>query len=1019
MTKSLKIALFVLCSFWTGNFFAHSVQVAYCMNAAGELVLFVEHWHGTENPSSTTMSINYVIGGATTSSTGSPTGSYQNVPIGSLPGCVGMATPFASCAGSANSYNDWVEYNFGSVPCAVNIELIVLSGNTVFTQDCGGMYPATTGIITLPCPINQIFEPDQTVCSGDAFTSIDFEPQAGVTYNWVNDNPAIGVPASGTGDIGVFTPPVSSVDQVANFTVTYFLDPNDIFITTFTLTALASPVANFSVSGYCDGFDAAVEDLSTNANPSINSWSWDFGDGSAIVTTPNPGIHNFPGIGPYNVQLTVTNGVCTDDIIIVASGSPLPVPSFTSTSECEGTVTSFTDGSSIPAGTITGYEWDFTHNGAINSIVANPTYGYPASGPYTAELIVTSDQGCQDSIEVPVVVNPVPVAGFLFNEKCDYETTSFVNESSVAAPGNITDYSWDFGNTAGTSIAEDPLYAYGVAGTYTVTLTVTTNHGCIANATESINVYPKPTADYTFADVCLGNDVNFIDNSNGNGTIITEYCWDMDGNFTCDGTTANFDYQYGSFGVFNPLLIVTTQFNCEDTATYPLEIFEIPTPNFTWQNECENDAVTFTNTSITTTGVITDYLWDYGNSTIPNSVLENPSATYANEGEYFVSLEVTSVNGCVASVTNPISIYPTPVPSFLVADVCNGVITNFVDLSNVSNSFTSNSIVNWGWDLGVPGTGGGNVMFNGQNASYLYGAEGTYPVTLTVITNNLCTNSITIDATVHPNPVIDFSSPNPDGCAEWCADFVDNSTITIGSINSHYWEFNNGLVSIDQNPSSCFENTSLADVTYDVTLTAVSDQGCSSTMTNSDMIIVYPIPVADFIPSPPVSDIYNTTFDFIDNSTIADVYDWNVAGLESFTDQDIQYTFSDADSGTYEICLNVSTIHGCVHDTCNTVFIEGYSNLYVANAFTPDGDLVNDDFKPSLYGVLPTNYEFLVFNRWGELIFRTNNTDDAWDGTKSGTSGIVQQDVYVWKVKAVDKYTNEAIDLIGHVTLIK
>jgi gliding motility-associated-like protein len=384
-----------------------------------------------------------------------------------------------------------------------------------------------------------------------------------------------------------------------------------------------------------------------------------------------------------------------------------------------------------------------------------------------------------------------------------------------------------------------------------------------------------------------------------------------------------------------------------------------------------------------------------------------------------VNFEITSGNGCTADVTNTISIFPTPVPSFTVASVCNGSITSFVDQSSVSSTNTPNNVVSWNWDLGVPGTGGTNVLYNGQNAAYLYGTEGTYPVTLTVATNNQCTNTFTLNATVNPNPIIDFESPNPEGCHEWCADFQDNSTITSGAITSYYWEFNNGETSILQNPSSCFDNTTFADLSYDITLTAVSDQGCSSILTNSDMVTVFPIPVADFEAAPPVSDIYNTTFEFIDHSTIADIYDWDVAGLETFSDQDIEYTFSDADSGTYEICLNVTTNHGCVHDTCKTVFIEGYSNVYVANAFTPDGDLVNDYFKPSLYGLLPTDYVFTVFNRWGELIYRTNNQDDVWDGTKAGTSEIVQQDVYIWKVNAVDKYTNETIDLVGHVTLIK
>ncbi|MFT5600580.1 MAG: hypothetical protein ACI9N1_000815, partial [Flavobacteriales bacterium] len=207
MTKFLRATMFLLCSIWTSNSYAHSVQVAYCMNAAGELTLFVEHWHNNEAFAGATMTISYVTGGNTVTTTGPGVANHQNVTLGTLPGCAQAAISFASCPNDANTENDWLEFNFGVVPCGVAVELIVQAqvNPPVFTSDGCGMYPATTGIITLPCPINQITEPDQTVCSGEAFNAIEFDPQPGVVYNWVNDNPAIGVPASGTGDIGVFT----------------------------------------------------------------------------------------------------------------------------------------------------------------------------------------------------------------------------------------------------------------------------------------------------------------------------------------------------------------------------------------------------------------------------------------------------------------------------------------------------------------------------------------------------------------------------------------------------------------------------------------------------------------------------------------------------------------------------------------------------------------------------------------------------------------------------------------------
>ena len=1232
---------------------AHSVQVAYCMDANGNLQLFVEHWHGTEDPNSTTMTISFIENGVTTTTTGSPQGSFINVPIGSLPGCASAITPFGSCAGSANTYNDWVQYSFPAVPCGVNIELVVQAGNTVFTEDCGGMFPATTGIITLPCPLNPITVDDQVVCSGTPFAAVNFPPQ-GVVYSWTNDNLAIGLPANGTGDIPAFTTPIGVNQIVANITVSY-----DGLTTIFSYTALGSPIANFTYAPFCEDVAGVFTESSTNSTPPINSWIWNFGDGSPNHNGQNPPNHQFPGTGPYNVTLTVTNGVCTDDIVVVVSPDPLPVPSFTTVPICEGTVTNFTNTSLIPTGTITGWEWDFTTNGSTDNTNINPTHGYPQYGTYNATLTatsnagcvatvsnpvvvnpvpvssfnfveacenfaatfsstsnvatgvinnyawdfgdgignstlenpnytytnhgtytvlltvtsdqgcinnsqqdieifstpvsdfsftdycigygidfndnstnissaitqwdwdlgdasaiqttediidyiyagmgpyditltvtsvngcvhsstqqvqanpepianftssfechndatvftdlstivggnivsynwdfnndqlydanvqnpsftfanpgtfpikleVTSDLGCVDSITIDAVVHPNPVANFLSSSACDYETTQFTNQSNIIT-GNIVDYAWDFGDGAGTSVLANPGYNYSVANTYNATLTVTSNFGCEHSVTNPVTVYPKPIADFTFSDECLGTPIPLTSTSDGLGTNIMTTQWDYDGNTIVDDLGTSVNHSYGSYGFYNPVMIITTEFNCKDTATHQVEVFEIPVPNFTWVNACEHDAVNFTNTSFVNTGNITNFDWDFANGNI--SIQEDPSEIYVAEGIYNVSLTITSNNGCPAIINHNIEVYPTPSAYFIVPDVCDGTVSTFNELSTVSNANTNNNIISWNWTLN-PG-----VPFNGQNPTYLYNAPGTYPISLAVTTNRGCTNDTTLSTTINPNPELDFSSPNPDGCTEWCADVVNNSTIVSGSLDSFIWENSDGQSSIDINPQFCFINNSLINESHDLQLTAISNFGCSTTENIADFFTIYPTPLANFEPSTYLTDIYRTEIDFTNTSLIAQTYEWNIANLETSTETDVTYTFSDLDSGTYEICLDVISMYGCVHDTCKTIFIQGYSNLYVPNAFTPDNDGKNDVFAPSVYGLDDTEYQFMIFDRWGALIYQTDNLYGSWDGTYLSEPCV--QDVYVWKLKARDKYNRDFIELTGHLTLIR
>ncbi|PIQ16225.1 MAG: hypothetical protein COW67_04265, partial [Flavobacteriales bacterium CG18_big_fil_WC_8_21_14_2_50_32_9] len=123
--------------------------------------------------------------------TGSPNASIQNTPVGSLPGCTTPITIFGTCP-QANNYQDWVAYDFLGMPVGVPITITIISGNTVFTQDGCGMYPASTGIIVIPPP--PIY-PDIIECGGLGNTVGPFVFPAGNT--WTNSNPGIGLPASG------------------------------------------------------------------------------------------------------------------------------------------------------------------------------------------------------------------------------------------------------------------------------------------------------------------------------------------------------------------------------------------------------------------------------------------------------------------------------------------------------------------------------------------------------------------------------------------------------------------------------------------------------------------------------------------------------------------------------------------------------------------------------------------------------------------------------------------------------
>jgi len=196
--KSLYLLVPTFLSFWSFNVMAHSVQIQYCVNCNGDLRIWVEHWHGVEDPSTTTMTIDLTVNGNTTTQTSAPGGSILNLQSNNFPGCSTPITYATGCPGEENTHNDWVYYDFNGLPQNVPITFTIISGNTVFTMDACNMYPLS---VTFTIENLQNL-PDILLCEG-----IDPGPvQLGGGAAWTNNNPAIGLPASGNGSVQNFTP---------------------------------------------------------------------------------------------------------------------------------------------------------------------------------------------------------------------------------------------------------------------------------------------------------------------------------------------------------------------------------------------------------------------------------------------------------------------------------------------------------------------------------------------------------------------------------------------------------------------------------------------------------------------------------------------------------------------------------------------------------------------------------------------------------------------------------------------
>ncbi len=263
-----------------------------------------------------------------------------------------------------------------------------------------------------------------------------------------------------------------------------------------------------------------------------------------------------------------------------------------------------------------------------------------------------------------------------------------------------------------------------------------------------------------------------------------------------------------------------------------------------------------------------------------------------------------------------------------------------------------------------------------------------------------------------PMPVADFDFN--DVCLGDETHFKNKSYIMFGDIVSWIWE-------IDR------ENRDTKDVDYtytdvglqEVTLYVVSDQGCKDTI--SQNVKVNQNPTANFEVLSDMNDIFNTEVCFQNNSIDVLNHTWSY-GFNNYTsnvwDECVDFPTDKGD--TYEVCLEAINNEGCVDRMCKEVFIKPKKLIYVPNSFTPNGNNINEVFIPYLTGIKIENYEFLIFNRWGEVIFKSTTLTEGWDGTFKGLP--VSQGTYVWKLNGeviYDDKVPEVLTNMGHVNVIR
>lgn len=747
----------------------------------------------------------------------------------------------------------------------------------------------------------------------------------------------------------------------------------------------AVPAAAFTAPDECMYNPIMFTDNSSVLNDSISGWAWNFGDGT---TAGGQNIsHQYNNPGTYQALLVVTtmNG-CSDSLIHPIEVYPVPMAGFTAPPVCEINPVLFTDTSAVNTGIITSWNWNFGDN--TSGVLQNPAHSY-AYGIYNAALIVTSDKGCTDTALQNIMVYPVPVAGFTTNDVCLGNVSVFNNQSGV--PYGTINSNWDFGD-GNLSPLQNPSHSYQGSGIFNVLLTVTSNNGCTAFATDPAIVYNLPVAQFIVNDVCLGQPAVFTDQSSSASGNIVSRSWDF-GDGTTD-TVLNPLHNYAAFGIYPVTLSVTSAYGCTDNHIDTVTIFRLPEPVIAAANGCITDPVTFTDVSDTALTGTVAWLWDFGDGTGSNST--NPVHTYISPGTYTVTLIAYTANGCEAHAAIPIEIYPVPDAGFSNENACAGDAVQFANTSII----TSGTIAGYQWSFGDS-----SAVSTAVNPAHVYLHAGVYTVILIATSNNGCRDTALGQVTIFNNPVTNFVFDHAAGCGPLTISFTDFSYVQGSTIISWQWNFGDGETDSVQNPVHTYFQNGI----YDVTLNTVTSDGCTGTITIPDAITIYPDPIAAFTPDPYESNVlFPVTF--INHSIGAVEYQWSF-GDGAYSDlESPNHLYND--TGMFVITLIVINEFGCPDTAIDHIRITPTWTFYVPNAFSPNNDGNNDVFD--IYGVGIKEYELIIWNRWGEMIFTGKC---GWNGMDRKSNYVIQ-DVYIYQVHFTDIFS-EKHERIGRVTVIR
>ena len=922
---------------------------------------------GTNNgPGYLTISYTAAVGTVTATNTG--------------PYCVGATIQLNASSGTSYS---WTGPNsFTSTLQNPTIPLSSTSNSGVYTvvvNNIGCLSTATTTVVINALPIVNAGN-DQTVCAG---TTTTLNASGATTYSWNN----------GINNNVSFTQAVGTIIYTVTGTTSGCTNTDQV-------TVIVNPIpvidAGQDVS-ICAGSSATL----TAVGATTYSWSPNGQTTASITESP---------IVTSTYTVTGTNLGCSssDDVQIIILPNAL-INAGPDVILCEG----FSSVLSASGGAT--YSWD-NGIGIGNNVSITPN----STSTYT--VIGTDALGCVGTDDITITVNPLPTIGAGIDQAvCD---GSSVTLSGVGA----STYTWDNGVT--DALAFTPL------ATATYTVTGTDINGCINTDQVTVTVNIIPAVDAGIAQtICVGGSVTL------SGSGAATYTWDngvTDGivfsptatlNYTVTGTTIAGCASTDQVSVtVNPLPIVEA--GLDQTVCFGTSVIlnGAGASTYTWTNGITNNigftpvvgTGTYTVTGTSINGCVSTDLMDVIVNPLPSvngglnqSVCAGTAVTLTGNG----AATYTWNNG----ITNGLAFTPISTATYTVtgtsASGCENTDQVLVTVNPIPAVFAGNDVTFCaGQTLIFSGSGAAtytwdNGITNGVAFTPPSGAT-TYTVTGTSAAG--CINTDQVVSTIVPIPVVSFTPDITSGCVPLSVNFTNTTANSANCV----WTISDGTILTG---CGTVANTFTQAGCFDITLTTTLTNGCVATLTSLNMICVEALPIAAFSPSTSTINEENSIIQFQNNTINGSTYTWNFGdNSPTSSNENPSHDYTGAEVGNYTVTLIALSPFGCSDTATSIIQLQEDLIYFIPNTFTPDEDAHNPTFQPIFTsGFDPFDFNLLIFNRWGEIVFESHNAEIGWDGTYRSGGKLVQDGVYSWKIEFKTTKNDERKIAVGHVNVLK